>query len=676
MAGYAMDLGEAGTEYTQGVTMPSQTEMGAAAEGTLALAKGIFGVMDTMMSSGKQQRQPTQAEVDRENYSNFAKDLQNLKGQEGLNLRTSLNSLIAKASVNGLKIDKSISDLVKIQTGIDIEYLNFDPDQEALNLVSKKLGENPAHLILAEQNLIASGITPTDQDILVEAIGQVQKNEAAALYLANSKNIGRTDFYSSYLPQATMALDNVRNLAMMGLDVELAGGNVSPDSIMQLRARFDVVKSQFVKPPLIQDDDWQNVQSQIDTLDQLLVRLETYDEERLKKVKAGIVTPLTEAIAMQAKTMDDPLAAFSILSNLDKVSETWINSNLPKVIELTKTISPENVEFTPLPVFPELAQQISEKAPTDEPTPMEFLHTPEAIELAKNKKPRDRKESIDFAYLNQVSLINSEEMAQEYARENFVRGLEVISLHMVTSPQLIDTSILDEVFSEDTFKKLKKLKQYDNDAYLITRERLVNALRLQSKSYETAVLGSFRDEKAYKFLTINRQTKMLSINKDAIADMSSTGNQKLFEIQKLANTYYDNDIDAMFKDEGRKIPLEEKNRVIIKGSDLDFEKIRVAMTAANTKLFNLNKYKNALRRLGATADAPEVEQIEQEALAAVTAPDTSDTQGVSTETLSRLGSSSNPYLFTGDSETHESQYNSLPSGAYFIDPSDNQLYRK
>ena len=673
MAGYAMDLGEAGTEYTQGVTMPSQTEMGAAAEGTLALAKGIFGVMDTMMSSGKQ-RQPTQAEVDRENYSNFAKDLQNLKGQEGLNLRTSLNSLIAKASVNGLKIDKSISDLVKIQTGIDIAYLNFDPDQEALNLVSKKLGENPAYLVLAEQNLIASGITPTDQDILVEAIGQVQKNEAAELYLANTKNINNKEFLDSYVPQVVPALDRIIELGTMGLDIEIAGGNVSPKSMQDLRAKFAAI--QLIKPPMVTDDNWQLVQSKVDTAEKILTSLESYDQEELKKLKAGIITPIAKSIALQAATMEDPAAAFAILSNLDKVSDTWMNKYLPEQIKLSKEILPQNVEFTPLPVFPELAQQISEKAPTDEPTPMEFLYTPEAIELAKSKKPQDRKESIDFAYLNQVSLLNSEEMAQEYARENFVRGLEAISLHMVTSPQIIDIPILDKVFSEDTFKKLKKLKQYDNDAYLITRERLVNALRLQSKSYETAVLGSFRDEKAYKFLTINRQTKMLSINKDAIANMSSTGNQKLFEIQKLANTYYDNDIDAMFKDEGRKIPLEEKNRVIIKGSDLDFEKIRVAMTAANTKIFNLNKYKNALRRLGATADAPEVEQIEQEALAAVTASDTSDTQGVSTEALSRLGSSSNPYLITGDSETHESQYNSLPSGAYFIDPSDNQLYRK
>ena len=133
----------------------------------------------------------------------------------------------------------------------------------------------------------------------------------------------------------------------------------------------------------------------------------------------------------------------------------------------------------------------------------------------------------------------------------------------------------------------------------------------------------------------------------------------------------------MYRDLGRKIPMETRRE--FKGTSLDFARINEAVRKADRLMSSVTKYDKLLRRLGAPAEVPEVEQIEQieqEALTAVTAPDTSDTQGVSTEALSRLGSSSNPYLFTGDSETHESQDNSLPSGAYFIDPSDNQLYRK
>jgi len=670
MAGYAIDLGEAGTSYAQGVTMPSATELGATARGLETLGRGLFSVMDDMASAGKK----TQSAIDREMYGNFSKDLQSLKGQEGLTLRSSVNSLISQYTAMGFEIDENASKLVKMQTGIDVDYLNVNPQQEALNLVSKKIAENPAYLILAEQNLIASGITPTDKDILVEAIGQVQKNESAALYLTNSKNVGRAEFYSSYLPQATMALDNVRNLALMGLDIELAGGNVSPDSIMQLRARFDVVKSQFVKPPLIQDDDWQNVKSQIDTLDQLLVRLETYDEERLKKVKAGIVTPLTEAIAMQAKTMDDPLAAFSILSNLDKVSETWIASNLPKVMELTKTISPESVEFTSLPVFPELAQQVSQNVEEAVLTPTEVLHTEESIAAAEKRSSKDRLDSINFAYLNQVSLFTPDTMAEDFARENFVRGLEIISVNMITSPNIMDDATIAKIFSEDTFNKLRKLKQYDNDAYLVTKERIANALRFQKTAQATAVYGSLKSS-ANRFLTVNDQGQVI-LDEEAIATAYPTGEKVLFKVKDLANTYYNNDLMEMYRDLGRKIPMELRNTVIRKGSGLDFENINGAIREADRLISSVTKYDKLLRRLGAPAEVTEVEQIEQEALTAVTAPDTSDTQGVSTEALSKLGSSSNPYLFTGDSETHESQYNSLPSGAYFIDPDDNQLYRK
>lgn len=642
MAGYAIDLGEAGTSYAQGVTMPSATELDAATGAITTLGEGLFGVLDDMQSANKK----TEASIDREMYGNFSKDLQNLKGEEGLKLRSSVNSLISKYTTMGFEIDENASRLIKMQTGIDVDYLNVNPQQEALNLASKKIAENPAYLILAEQALNATGKPYTERDVLIEAIGQVQVNEAAALYLTNSKNVGRTKFYSSYLPQATVALDNIRNLAMMGLDVELAGGNVSPDSIMQLRAKFDVVKSQFVKPPLIQDDDWQNVKSQIDTLDQLLVRLETYDEERLKKVKAGIVTPLTEAIAMQAKTMDDPLAAFSILSNLDKVSETWINSNLPKVIELTKTISPESIEFTPLPVFPELAEQVSQNVEESTLTPSDILHTQEAIAAAEKRSPKDRKEAIDFAYLNQVSLFTPNTMAEDFARENFVRGLEIISVNMITSPNIMDDATIAKIFSEDTFNKLRKLKQYDNDAYLVTKERIANALRFQKTAQSTAVYGALKDPEN-KFLTVGDQGQVM-INEEAIATAYPTGEKVLFKIKDLASTYYNNDLMEMYRDLGRKIPMETRRE--FKGTSLDFARINEAVRKADRLMSSVTKYDELLRRLGAPTEVP---------------------------TAGTEYTEDNPYTFSGQTdEEQQVEFDQLPADSWFIDPDTGILAQK
>jgi len=643
MAGYAMDLGEAGSEYAQGVTMPSATELGASAQAIEGIGRGLFSVMDSMVSSGKQK---TQASIDREMYGSFAKRLQELKGQEGLTLRSSVNSLISEYSAQGFEIDANASKLIKMQTGIDVDYLNVNPQQEALNLVSKKIAENPAYLILAEQTLAATGKPPTDQDILVEAIGQVQRNEAAALYLTNSKNVGRAEFYSSYLPQATMALDNVRNLALMGLDIELAGGNVSPDSIMQLKAKFDVVKSQFVKPPLIQDDDWQNVKSQIDTLDQLLVRLETYDEERLKKVKAGIITPLTEAIAMQAKTMEDPAAAFAILSNLDKVSDIWMNKYLPEQIKLSNEILPNNVEFTSLPVFPELAQQVSQNVEEATLTPTEVLHTQESIAAAEKRKPKDRKEAIDFAYLNQVSLFTPDTMAEDFARENFVRGLEIISVNMITSPNIIDDATIAKIFSEDTFNKLRKLKQYDNDAYLVTKERIANALRFQKTAQATAVQGALKDPEN-RFLTVGDQGQVM-LNEEAIATAYPTGEKVLFKVKDLANTYYNNDLMEMYRDLGRKIPMETRRE--FKGTSLDFARINEAVRKADKLMSGVTKYDELLRRLGAPTEVP---------------------------TAGADYTEDNPYTFSGQTdEEQQVEFDQLPADSWFIDPDTGILAQK
>ena len=225
MAGYAMDLGDAGAQYAQGVTMPSATELGASAQAIEGIGRGLFSVMDSMVSSGKQK---TQASIDREMYGNFAKDLQELKGQEGLTLRSSVNSLISEYSAQGFEIDANASKLIKMQTGIDVDYLNVKPRQEALNLASKKIAENPAYLVLAEQTLAATGKPYTERDVLIEAMGQVQVNEAAALFVSNSKNINNQKFLNSYVPQIEPALDNIIELGLMGMDIEIAGGNVSP----------------------------------------------------------------------------------------------------------------------------------------------------------------------------------------------------------------------------------------------------------------------------------------------------------------------------------------------------------------------------------------------------------------------------------------------------------------
>ena len=643
MAGYAMDLGEAGAQYAQGVTMPSATELGASAQAIEGIGRGLFSVMDSMVSSGKQK---TQASIDREMYGSFAKRLQELKGQEGLTLRSSVNSLISEYSAQGFEIDANASKLIKMQTGIDVDYLNVNPQQEALNLVSKKIAENPAYLVLAEQTLAATGKPYTERDVLIEAMGQVQVNEAAALFVANSKNINNQKFLNSYVPQVQPALDNIIELGLMGMDIEIAGGNVSPQSIQQLSGKFESLKATIKKPPMVTDDNWQVIQRKIDNAENIIKSLESYDQEELKKIKAGIITPIAKSIALQAATMEDPAAAFAILSNLDKVSDTWMNRYLPEQIKLSKEILPQNIEFTHLPVFPELAEQVNQNVKEAVLTPTDVLHTQESITAAEKRTPKDRKEAIDFAYLNQVSLLTPDTMAEDFARENFVRGLEIISVNMITSPNIMDDATIAKIFSEDTFNKLRKLKQYDNDAYLVTKERIANALRFQKTAQSTAVYGALKDPEN-KFLTVGDQGQVM-INEEAVATAYPTGEKVLFKIKDLANTYYNNDLMEMYRDLGRKIPMETRRE--FKGTSLDFARINEAVRKADKLMSGVTKYDELLRRLGAPVEVP---------------------------TAGADYTEDNPYTFSGQTdEEQQVEFDQLPADSWFIDPDTGILAQK
>jgi hypothetical protein len=563
-----------------------------------------------------------------------------------LTLRSSVNSLISEYSAQGFEIDANASKLIKMQTGIDVDYLNVYPQQEALNLVSKKIAENPAYLFLAEQTLAATGKPYTERDVLIEAMGQVQVNEAAALFVANSKNINNQKFLNSYVPQVQPALDNIIELGLMGMDIEIAGGNVSPQSIQQLRGKFESLKATIKKPPMVTDDNWQVIQRKIDNAENIIKSLESYDQEELKKIKAGIITPIAKAIALQAATMEDPAAAFAILSNLDKVSDTWMNRYLPEQIKLSKEILPQNIEFTPLPVFPELAEQINQNVKEAVLTPTDVLHSQESIEFAKKRSSKDRLDSINFAYLNQVSLFTPDTMAEDFARENFVRGLEIISVNMITSPNIMDDATIAKIFSEDTFNKLRKLKQYDNDAYLVTKERIANALRFQKTAQSTAVYGALKDPEN-KFLTVGDQGQVI-INEEAIATAYPTGEKVLFKVKDLANTYYNNDLMEMYRDLGRKIPMETRRE--FKGTSLDFARINEAVRKADKLMSGVTKYDELLRRLGAPVEVP---------------------------TAGADYTEDNPYTFSGQTdEEQQVEFDQLPADSWFIDPDTGILAQK
>ena len=68
MSGFAVDIGDDGAAYEQGVNMPSVASGAAAIQGISAICKRVFGVLDSM-DAAKRAAQPTESAINREAFA-------------------------------------------------------------------------------------------------------------------------------------------------------------------------------------------------------------------------------------------------------------------------------------------------------------------------------------------------------------------------------------------------------------------------------------------------------------------------------------------------------------------------------------------------------------------------------------------------------------------------------
>lgn len=650
MAGFAVDIGDEGTAYAQGVTAPSATSASVAAQGISTIGKGVFGILDKM-DAAKRAAQPTESAISREATAQFSKALQATKGMTPLKKRVAISSAITDLNNAGFEIDEGLARMVKIQTGVDVDYLNFDPQQEAINSTVKKLQDNPAYLYNANNTLIASGIErPTQEQLLTQAMSDVQKNEAAALYLVNAKNVTRKEYYDTYLPQANLALENVRALALAGLAIETGGGNIKPENIVQLRSQFDVVKAQFTKPPLVSTEDWQAVQSQVDTLDQLLTTLETYDQKVLEATTAEILEPITKSLMLQAKELGktDPVLAAALLS--DKVDwSAYAASKYPEILKTLDSISAEDSVYTDLFAIPENIPSVSEQ-----PYVSDLIHDLDELTKAESRTPQQRKDSVMFAAIERIGIMKPAMMQQPEHRENFLVGIGQATVNISTATQLFNQDTLSQVYNDDTYSKIALIRNLDPEKAELASRRLIDGLQAQANVRTSMASGTLASS-IFEIVGVGQ----IDIKKDGVVLPKALTNGS---VQFYADEFYDGNIFKMLKDY-QKVDAKIKSDLRGQGFDLD------AIGKQYSEVVKLNNdlqfYIKNLKKLGVDTTTIEKTVLMKQEEDGTTSPE----QPAEEPTLN---------IISGDLsvEEQEAAYNRLPSGALFVDPADGKTYRK
>ena len=580
MAGFAMDLGDEGTAYEKGVNAPSAGASAAAAQGMANLTQGLFGAMDAY-SRAQARGKPTEASLNKAGFSNFVTQLDKLKGvTDPTRLKSGVNSAISSYESLGFQLGDAEADAVFRRTGVDISSLTFNPAMAAAEAANKQLIENPAYMFLAEQKLNQSGKPFTSQDVATTALNDMKASEAAALFITSASNISKMEFQESYMPHANKVLQNIRAIALVGLQAEIAGGDVSPESMVQLRTSFDIAKSQLTRPLNISADEFSPVKSQIDTLDALLGRLETYDKDMLTAETMAAMEPISAALIKQAKELgkSDPILAQALLS--DKIDwSSYVTGKWPAVLKTLENTETKDTVYTNLNVFgldePEVGAAV-------------ILHNTDEIEAATDRSDKQRLDAIKNAFDFKVRLTEPVNLNQPEHRDSFLNGIGQATVNVSTSNKLLSKETMDVLYDNDVFDKLNLVKKLDPEGHSLAVSQLKDALQAQSNVFATTMKGIV--ESTVFELTGIGEVKLKAERTTSPSEWAGG----LF--QAKADKYYGGNIYRMIKDSGRALSTGERTELRGKGWGVQaLGRNYSEITRANNQF---KTYANYWRKLG------------------------------------------------------------------------------
>ena len=667
MAGFAIDLGSAGSEFAQGVAAPSATETGAAAAGLTNLTNSLFGAVDNFQNI-QARNAPTQAEVNNAAFGSFVNSAMELRGiTDPAMLAAKANSLAIAYGQQGFDIGEPERDAVLRMTGYDLKAYTIDPVQVAAQQANQKLAENPGYLYLAEQKFIAGGKRNySNQDIASQAFADMMASEAAATFLVSSQNISQADFITTYVPAANKVLSDIRGLALAGLRIEIGGGDIAPKDIVNLRTKYDVAIANLTKPANITSEQWQAVGSQITTLDTLLTRLETYDAAMLTAQTAEAMEPISQLLVQQAKDLGetDPILARAMLS--DKIDwSAYVAGRWPEVLKTLTGMKMEDTVHTSLDVFGfEAADKLERtdllnnmKIDGAGTTNTMLLNTQEMFDIAKARTPVERRDAINNALDFKVRLNAPLDVNLPEHRDNFLNGIGQATLNVATANQLLAPETFDSLFSQDVMTKLSIIKANDPERHATAVAQMKDAVMAQANIHNTTATGALADS----YFALNALGEIEYDLDKKFLDGQVRNMEVVPLVENAARTYYNNDIAAMIRDRGRRINSMERSAIESAGF-----KFVNAMSELNTVRLYADaqkKYVSLLKKLG--VDTTNMEAM----LIKPVNTNTPNTPDGSTAALAFTMMATNP-------EDAKIEFNNYPIGAWVINPANGVAQKK
>ncbi len=592
--GFAIDIGNEGAAYEQGVNMPNYSSSAAAVEGLTSLGQGVFGVLDAM-DAAKRAAAPTQSEIDKQAFGALSKGVDNLKGMNALQQRTGLTTLLTSYLNAGNEIGEPEARMIKMKVGLDVDSLRMDPQKAAIQENLDKVLSNPSALYNAREALVKEGKPFTEEQVVNKAYQTLIQVEAATLYVSNAKAIDKKQYYESFEPMAEVIFDDLINRASYFMDVEIEGGNISPESLSELRGAYEVARANFTKPPSVSDDEYSSIQNRIDAMDRILTAIQNYDQNTLDKMKADRIRVNTLTIMKIAKEIGlDPVTENALLSDKLDLSVA-LGAKLPEILKTLSEARVDDITYTDLnPVESSEVSTVDQKEGQPVPTPtVDNLHTIEELEKAEERSDGQRKDAIFFSIIQRISNVTPKSMEQPELRENFFTGIGQATVNISTSPKLFKNETMTQVYNDETYKKIEAAMRLDPDKAKIAKDRLIDGLLAQFNIASTAISGSSQSS-FFKLSGLGEVEYDLERRVDT--GQIRMDKKVLPLVKGFASKYYNGNVTEMIADRAVRLDTFERTQIENAGFNL-----RVAFQDYR-KIFknseSLRFYVNNMKKLG------------------------------------------------------------------------------
>lgn len=562
MAGFSVDVGDAGTSYAQGVAAPSSAYNSSTATGLEGLGK-LLSAFEPRKTAA-----PTEADTKRKANVALAEQLHGLKGttNDPVALGKAVDRVVAGHVAAGNTFGENEKAAVEVMTGVPYELATFDAEEQALQQGMAGLQANQGQYALAVKTLAGQGNeNPTDMEILTTATAYQQRMAAAGLLVAEAKALGSESFVTQELPASMLVLDGLEKEFWSIYSIEAEGGEIRPEFLTQAKGQLLQMRSNLSQGIGVTDEMYKPIKTRLDQLENILKITGSFDSDVLTQTESDTQEVFTKIRLNTVNQLldDGKVDEANMVMNLGP--EYWATTaaaNFEKVTKNLNDLGGKAVDRKPysVPVTVDVMSTGPDGmvAPTIDDTAPTF--TDDAIEHSRSLDKGAVIANVTIAAAENATL-KPESVKDETGMEIFSTNSTKVASILANNGTLVKTSTIDETLTPSFFSKMKILKTENPTVHNSLKAKWKEALLSQLNVSATAASGKMADsyiavsalgEVSYRFdKKVSGEGNFLSIplNPKTAALVNS-----------YATTYYNGDMISMFRDRGRKLDTFARNQ--------------------------------------------------------------------------------------------------------------------